>query len=129
VRQQRIASVGTKEFQATADVAGDGILVKMSGNAEIRAVAELEALVPQVHAEAQQRGCAEVVVDLTDLEFMNSSCFRSFINWLDWIRDLDEAARYKIRFLADPEGDWQRASLRALSFFAVGTVIIENFDL
>jgi hypothetical protein len=88
-------------------------------------VPDLAAFIPSVHAKAVETCVSSVTVDMLALEFMNSSCFRNFVNWLNWIRELPEARRYKLRFVGSRARHWQRPSLSALSLFAVGLVDIE----
>ena len=119
----------TREFSAIATVGPDAINVKFAGNADMRAVPGLEELVPNIHAQARRIGVVEVAVDMSGLEFMNSSCFRVFVNWLNWIRGLPEGDRYVVRFLAAPGRHWQRPSLSALACFATDIVKVDNIDI
>jgi len=73
-----------------------------------------------------QLGVKTVKVDLRQLEFMNSSCFKIFVAWLAQLRDLDAAKQYKIQIVSNPNLLWQRRSLAALSCFAVDLVTIET---
>lgn len=117
------------EFSATAAIDVSAISLKLVGNADLGVLSELEALVPRVHAGAQRIQAKEVVVDLTELEFMGSSCFRTFVNWVGWIRRLNDDEQYVVRFIAAPTQHWQRPSLQALSCFATNIVMVENLGL
>jgi anti-anti-sigma factor len=119
----------TKEFSAAATIAGQSIEVVFRGNADMRAVPGLEDLVPKIHAQAQRMKVAEVAVDMGGLEFMNSSCFRVFVNWLNWVRDLMPEDRYIVRFRSAPGRHWQRPSLSALACFASEVVRVDNIDI
>jgi hypothetical protein len=121
--------VSTAEFIATATLGSSSIQVRLQGNADMRAVPGLEGFIPNVHAHARRLQVAEVSVDMTTLEFMNSSCFRTFVNWLNWIRGLPANERYIVRFIAAPTHYWQRPSLSALSCFAVDIVKVDNIDV
>ena len=68
---------------------------------------------------------AEVKVDMTELEFCNSSGFKSFIYWVERIRSLPEGRRYQLVFLSNPARRWQRTSLLALSCYGVESVRIQ----
>jgi hypothetical protein len=61
--------------------------------------------------------------DFRRLGFMNSSCFKSFVVWIDTVKNAPIA--YKISFLTDPNLHWQRRSLEALRRLAVNVVSIE----
>ncbi len=102
------------------------ILVRCRGNADLRAREPLESLLGRVDAEARRLRVAEVEVDLRDLEFMNSSCFKSFVSWIGRVQDLEPEMQYRIRFVSNPSMHWQQRSLHALRCFAVELVSIET---
>lgn len=103
------------ELQATAEI-DDGVLaLKLAGTADATSEAALTTLLTHLHAELVQVVAREARVDLRNLEFMNSSCFKAFITW---ILAVDKASqRYPIRFLCNPAFHWQKRSLRALVNF------------
>ena len=70
-------------------------------------------------------GVRQVVVDVTRLEFMNSSCFKSIVAWLTDIMELPEPQQYRIKFKSNPDTLWQRRSLHALRSYALMIVRIE----
>jgi hypothetical protein len=102
------------------------IVVRVWGTADMGAVDRLDAELPAVHAEAQRRGVRRADVDVRQLEFMSSSCFKSFITWLTRLEEMPESARYRIHFISNPAMHWQRRSLHALRSFAVELVTIEG---
>jgi hypothetical protein len=103
----------------------DGALVaKLSGTADLRVTDSVEAILNRVHQKALELSIPEVRMDLRDLEFMNSSCFKSFVSWISDVSDLT-VGQYRIRFLSNPSILWQRRSLHALSCFAAELVTIE----
>jgi hypothetical protein len=120
-----VPSIETKELRARAWQQGDRLELKMAGTAEAAAVEPLAGLVRRLHGEALRIKPREVIVDLRELEFMNSGCFKSFVSWLAELQESDGSAQYAIRFLSDPNKHWQRRSLGALSCFAIDLVRIE----
>jgi hypothetical protein len=100
------------------------LVAKLSGTADLRVTDSVEAILTRVHQAALELRIPEVQVDLRDLEFMNSSCFKSFVSWISEVSDLT-AGQYRIRFLSNPSILWQRRSLNALSCFAAELVTIE----
>ena len=66
----------------------------------------------------------EAVIDLRDLEFMNSSCFKSFVSWITDIQELEPAQQYKVRFLSNSKLHWQKRSLHSLRCFAVELITV-----
>ena len=100
------------------------ISVVLSGSAETTALDNLELLLTRIHAESVRLHVREVVVDMTKLEFMNSSCFRIVLTWITDIEDLEPAARDRVKVLSDPKLHWQNRSLHSLRSFAVDTVSV-----
>lgn len=100
------------------------LIAKLSGTADLRVTDSVEAILTRVHQTALELSIAEVQMDLRELEFMNSSCFKSFVSWISDVSDLP-AGQYRIRFLSNPSILWQRRSLHALSCFAAELVTIE----
>jgi hypothetical protein len=100
------------------------LVAKLSGTADLRVTDSVEAILSRVHQKALELGIAEVRMDLRELEFMNSSCFKSFVSWISEVSEL-ASGQYRIRFLSNPSILWQRRSLHALSCFAAELVTIE----
>ena len=129
--QQRVAAltlpeVSSATFTVSSAIEGDSLVLRLAGNADMGARNALETLLPTVHAEALRVGVPEVVIDFNELEFMNSSCFRSFVSWLSDVQDLPRHQQYRIRLLSNSTMLWQRRSLHALKSFADELVGIES---
>jgi len=105
------------ELRARLTQVDSALVAKLSGTADLRVTDSVEAILTRVHQKALELAIAEVHMDLRDLEFMNSSCFKSFVSWISEVSDLT-AGQYRIRFLSNPSILWQRRSLHALSCFA-----------
>jgi anti-anti-sigma factor len=118
--------IASSELNATVTAEDGSILVHLSGTADLRVTEAVESLLADVHKQARAGAVAEVRVDLRNLEFMNSSCFKSFVTWISQVQDLPEPEQYRIRFLSSPAILWQRRSLNALSCFAAHLVTIES---
>jgi hypothetical protein len=86
----------------------------------------LNPFVDAVHAHVLEASAKEVRVDLTQLEFCNSSGFKSFIHWIERIQQAPEPKRYRLRFVSTKERKWQRTSLLALSCYGVNIVAIDG---
>lgn len=114
----------TAGFVCERMAAPQEIVLRLVGNADMRAIGSLHEALAGLHAEAQRPTVREVTVDFQSLEFMNSSCFKVFATWLLDVRGLAGPARYTIRFLSDPRQHWQRRSLHALRCFAFDLVTL-----
>jgi hypothetical protein len=113
-------------FSTRVAFEGEHLIVALVGNADLRVRKALDVMLKTLHAEAMRLSLHAVIIDVTQLEFMNSSCFKSFVSWLTDILDLPEGQRYKVRFRSNPATLWQRRSLHALRSFALMIVSVEG---
>ncbi|MFZ5892311.1 MAG: hypothetical protein ACOY0T_14730 [Myxococcota bacterium] len=111
-------------FQLTPRVEESKLVVSFSGNGDMSAVEALGRFLKSVHTQATSLGVTEVAFDFRDLYFMNSSCFKAFVTWIDVV---SRAAgnSYKIKFLTNPRLHWQRRSLEALRCLSPNVVRVE----
>jgi hypothetical protein len=118
-----LAAVDTDAFSCAPTLEGGKLTVRFVGTGDVAAIEILGAYLKQVHAEAERLRLAEVTCDFRMLSFMNSSCFKAFVVWIDTVKNA--APSYRIRFLTDPEMHWQRRSLESLRRLATGVVSVE----
>ena len=121
-----LADVAAEALAIQGRLTETTIAVRIAGTADLAARADLEDYMRRLHAEAVRVKATAVVVDLRELEFMNSSCLKVFVVWLAQLRDMEASAHYKVRIQSNPGLLWQRRSLAALSCFAVDLVTIET---
>ncbi len=124
----KIASLNTGELDGNASRDGDLVLLVFSGNADSRVDTQLEAFLQGVHAELVGETIRQVDVDIRELEFLNSSCFKGFITWIVQVRRMPPESRYKIRFISSAKYPWQKRSLHAISFFGGGDLITVSIE-
>ena len=117
-------SIATPALRASAVREAAVVTLRLEGTADLRVKESLDAILAAVHAAALGATTANVDVDLRQLEFMNSSCFKAFVTWIGRIQELDTKQRYHVRFLSDPAMLWQRRSLHALACFATDLIQI-----
>lgn len=119
-----LPTIDMAAFSCTPSLDDGKLSVTFSGTGDVAAIEALGSYLKQVHAEAERLGLTEVTCDFRKLSFMNSSCFKAFVVWIDTVKN---AARvYRIRFLTDPEMHWQRRSLEALRRLATAVVSVEG---
>jgi hypothetical protein len=106
------------ELHVAAHTDRDKLVLSLAGTADMRVSDALDALFRQIHEHAVSTGVSRVVVDMTGLQFMNSSCFKSLVGWIVGLQGTEPVKRYRVCFLSDPEVLWQRRSLKTLSCFA-----------
>jgi hypothetical protein len=113
-----IRPVDDFDFTASAGPGEQSLSVTLTGNADLNVKTELERFMLAVHEEARRTGAREVVVDVRELEFMNSSCLKSFVWWISSVQALGSGNQYRITFVSSPAMYWQRRSLGALAGLA-----------
>jgi anti-anti-sigma factor len=118
--------VSAEQLAMQGRLVDGSIVVGLTGTADTAAREKLEEYFTQLHAEAVRLRTPNVVVDLRELEFMNSSCLKVFVAWLAHLRELEAPVQYKVSFRSNPKLLWQRRSLAALSCFAIDLVTIET---
>jgi hypothetical protein len=102
------------------------IHLSLTGDANMGAVDPLGRALTEIHAEAVRDSATEVIVDLRQLEFMNSACFKKIVTWITRVEEVEADSRYRIRFLSNPKIHWQRRSLHALQMFAIELVSVDG---
>jgi hypothetical protein len=112
------------DFVGTVHHEGALIHAKLKGTADYAALDGLEKLLTRTHAEAKRLSARKVVIDLRELEFMNSSCFKCFVSWISDVQELPESQLYKVEFLSNPQLHWQKRSLHSLRCFAVELITV-----
>jgi hypothetical protein len=115
-------------FQLTPRLDEGALIVNFSGNGDMSAVDALGRYLKQVHQEVVSLGLKDVSFDFRDLYFMNSSCFKAFVTWIDQA-SRGEGYGYGIRFLTNPRLHWQRRSLEALRCLSPNVVRVEPLKL
>lgn len=119
-------SLGTVEqssFGIGANLEGRSLTLSLRGSSDLEAIEPLGDYLERTSSEAQRLGIETVIFDFRDLEFMNSSCFKAFVTFIERAK---EAKGISIVFRTDPRHYWQRRSLEALRRLAMGLVTIEN---
>jgi hypothetical protein len=113
------------EFSADAHGSGRTFNIKLVGNADLNVKVQLDRFIGAVHEEVIRVAAEEVMVDLRRLEFMNSSCLKSFVWWISTVQDMAPGTQYRITFLSSPSMYWQRRSLNALACLATDLVSVQ----
>lgn len=104
-----------------------GLCVTLSGNGDASAVQPLDDYLVKLHGQLAERRASSVLVDVTQLVFMNSSCIKAFASW---IHDVKVSARpYLIRLRLNPGLLWQKRTLKTLTRLAPTVVQLEEVSL
>lgn len=111
------------DFACSPSYESGALKLTFSGTGDVGAIELLADYLKRAHAEAERLSVTEVSCDFRKLTFMNSSCFKSFVVWIDTVKNASR--QYRIRFLTDPEMHWQKRSLEALRRLATNVVTVE----
>jgi hypothetical protein len=124
VSELQLQAAETADFACTPQLEADLLTVTFKGTGDVAAIELLSTYLKKVHVEAERLTVTEVICDFRKLSFMNSSCFKAFVVWIDTVKNATRP--YRIRFLTDPDLLWQRRSLEALRRLATNVVSLDG---
>jgi len=113
------------DFAAQATSSGRRVQVRLTGTADLNVKSQLDLFLHEVHSQARRCVAEEVTVDVRELEFMNSSCLKSFVWWISTVQEQAGDGKYRIVFVSSPTVYWQRRSLNALACLASEIISIQ----
>jgi hypothetical protein len=113
------------DFAAHATSSDRRVQVRLTGTADLNVKSQLDRFLRDVHSQAQRCVAEEVTVDVRELEFMNSSCLKSFVWWISTVQEQAGDGKYRIIFVSSPTVNWQRRSLNALACLANEIISIQ----
>ncbi len=114
------------QFHSTPELVGGTLVLRLDGEIALDITTALKRILEAVHTEAVAQKVTEVVLDLTQLEFLNSSGIKHFVTWLQVASDLPEDAGYRIRIVGSATFIWQRRCFETLRCFAPRLVSVET---
>lgn len=113
-------------FSARLSLAEGDIAITLSGTADMVAQPHLEGLFRRVDTAAREAHSKQVSLDIRDLVFMSSSCFKQVVLWVQRVLNLEADCRYQVVFLSALAQAWQARSLKTLTHFAQDVVRVER---
>ena len=122
-----VTPVVEPNFRAEAILAGTSLLARFTGTADFTVETHVDKFVRQVHAEACRLEATAVDVDISALEFVNSSCLRAFVIWITTVQDMGRR-RYTITFLFKPAAGWQQRALDSLEMIGEDVVTTRSAE-
>ncbi|MBN2532769.1 MAG: hypothetical protein JXB88_07760 [Spirochaetales bacterium] len=78
----------------------------------------IEPFITEVHNKILEKKIKEIVVNITDLRFLNSAGIRELVDWVMKLSALEEGKKYKIKFLCSSEYQWQESSMTTLVYLS-----------
>lgn len=121
-----LPSLGVDGLTAVSEATADGVAIHFRGSADLTTQEELRRFLKKMHEEVLRREGRRVAVDFVDLEFMNSSCFKTFLTWIHDVQNVEVDRRYHVTFLSNDSLHWQKRSLNALRCFAADLITIQQ---
>jgi hypothetical protein len=122
----QLASVSERFFTASVDHAGPEVVFRLTGTADALIGQNLENLLSVVHDSALMLNVPQVRVDLRELVFMNSSCLKDIVTWLNKVRLHAGPGGYRIILVSSVKQRWHRRTVEALRCFAPEAVTLET---
>lgn len=120
----KLVEVSAPDFTGVTVHDGRELRTALVGTADYAAIDALNELLDKTHAEAIRLEASAVAIDVQALEFMNSSCFKSLLQWIGNIQALAPERQYQVRFVMNPELHWQKRSLQSLRCFAIDLITV-----
>jgi hypothetical protein len=95
----------------------DNSCIKIAGIIDEKMPAEyMKPFFNNVHDEILKNKHKNIIIDITNLEFLNSAGIRELINWVVKIDTLAIEDKYKINFLCNKNNLWQESSISTIAF-------------
>jgi hypothetical protein len=111
-------------FDAEAFLGGSEIAVRFSGTADLSVKDIMDRFLIDVHAEAARMDVKSVSVDVSGLEFINSSCLMAIVTWITTVQSMVNR-RYQIAFHFKAVRDWHRRSFDVLTQLGEDVVTVQ----
>ena len=111
-------------FDAEAVLDGSEIAVRFSGTADLSVKDIMDRFLIDVHAEASRMDVKSVSVDVSGLEFINSSCLMAIVTWITTVQSMVNR-RYQIAFHFKAVRDWHRRSFDVLTQLGEDVVTVQ----
>jgi ABC-type transporter Mla MlaB component len=111
-------------FEAQALLDGSEIAVCFAGTADLGVKTIMDSFLNEVHVEASRMNVATVKVDISGLEFINSSCLMAIVSWITTVQSMSNR-RYLISFHFKSVRDWHRRTFDVLEQLGDGVVEVQ----
>ncbi len=121
-----IEPIKQDKLTITPEEEADKLSLSFAGSIDMENPGEvLGPLFERVHNGALENNLKEVLVDFTELTFLNSSGIKELSKWIMKLGATAEDQRYLIRIRHNKNTTWQATSLPTLTYLVPGTVEIE----
>jgi hypothetical protein len=118
--------VETHSFKATLAVEDASWQMRWTGTADLLVQDQLGAFLTAAHECATSYLASRMVVDVTELKFINSSCLKNVVSWLITVKNDAKNRQYHIVFRINPKATWQDRSFTAMACMCADLVTLES---
>jgi len=88
----------------------------ISGNIEYTdPTLNLDPFFKRIHESALKNKISQIVIDLMDLNYINSSGITIFVKWIINLQQLPDTEKYTLKFICNPDHKWQKQSIAMLA--------------
>ncbi|HEY5955467.1 MAG TPA: hypothetical protein VIV60_02890 [Polyangiaceae bacterium] len=98
------------------------LFVKLAGTFDMTAATALQIYLDQAQREARKEQVLELVIDISDVCYLGSSCLKSFVTLTVSLQR--GAAGMLLRILINPRLDWQQRAFLVLARAAPNRVVV-----
>lgn len=125
----QIKPIREKTFTAEAILDGAELAVRFAGTADLTVKAMMDSFLCQAHAEMCRGdlGADSVSVDISGLEFINSSCLMTVVTWITTVHAM-VMGRYQISFHFKPSRNWQSRTVKVFANLGEDVVTVRSVD-
>lgn len=121
-----LPAVEAHTFKATLAVEDSSWQMRWAGTADFLVQEQLGAFLTAAHECATSYLASRVVVDVTELKFINSSCLKNVVSWLITVKNDAKNRQYHIVFWLNPKATWQDRSFTAMACMCADLVTLES---
>lgn len=88
----------------------------ISGNIEYTdPTINLDPYFNKIHESALKNKTEQLIIDLTNLNYINSSGITIFVKWIINLQQLPDNEKYSMQFICNPDQKWQKQSITMLA--------------
>ena len=98
--------------------------LKLSGTFDMTSATALQIYLDQVQSETRKLQILELVVDVSEVYYLGSSCIKSFVTLTVGLQN--GTAGMLLRVLTNPRLDWQERAFSVLARIAPQRVLVEQ---
>jgi hypothetical protein len=122
----QVFSISSANLEVTVSYDGHRLSAKLIGQVDGPEGRQgFATTIDRLHREARLLHVAEVVIDLRELSFLDTTSLRRLISLIADIRSLGPDGEYRVRLVGSGR-PWQERTLPMLRALAVGLVTVEG---